>query len=66
MKKLKLHEKNLKEALTGMMTGSGGLFVTMSTGQWSALLDEAYRRGATLIELDDDERPVKAYQLRKN
>ena len=35
----------------------------MSTGQWDALLAEAYRRGHTLLELDDNERPVAAYRL---
>ena len=41
----------------------GTLTFTMSTGQWDALLAEAYRRGHTLLELDDSERPVAAYRL---
>ena len=40
----------------------GTVTLTMSTGQWDALLAEAYRRGHTLLELDDQERPVAAYR----
>ena len=35
---------------------------TMSQNQWDSLLAAAYERGATLLELDDDERPVAAYK----
>jgi hypothetical protein len=35
---------------------------TMSPGQWTPLLAEAYRRGHTLVELDADEKPVAAYR----
>lgn len=41
----------------------GSVTLTMSTGQWNAVLAEAYRRGHTLLELDADERPVAAYRL---
>jgi hypothetical protein len=34
----------------------------MSTGQWDTLLRAAYDQGWVLLELDDDERPVAAYQ----
>lgn len=40
----------------------GALTVTMSTDQWDGLLSAMYRAGAVLLELDDDERPVAAYQ----
>jgi hypothetical protein len=36
--------------------------VTMSVGQWDMLLQGAYERGWTLLELDDDEMPVAAYR----
>ena len=39
-----------------------GLIVTMSIGQWDGLLAAAYDRGAVLLELDDNEMPIKAYQ----
>lgn len=35
--------------------------ITMSIGQWDALLVTAYGSGWILLELDDDENPVKAY-----
>jgi len=41
----------------------GTVTLTMSAGQWDALLAEAYRRGHTLLELDASERPVAAYRL---
>jgi hypothetical protein len=34
----------------------------MSRGQWDTLLQAAYDVGFVLVELDDDERPVKAYR----
>jgi hypothetical protein len=38
------------------------LVVTMSRGQWDGLLAGMYEAGAMLLELDDEERPVAAYQ----
>jgi hypothetical protein len=40
----------------------GQLVMTMSLGQWDAMLASAYRQGWILLELDDDERPVRAYR----
>ncbi len=36
--------------------------VTMSPGQWDALLQAAYDARWTLLEVDADEVPVKAYR----
>jgi len=36
--------------------------MTLSPGQWDALLQSAYEMGYTLIEVDADERPTKAYR----
>jgi len=36
--------------------------ITMSVGQWDAVLSSSYEVGFVLLELDDDERPVGAYQ----
>jgi hypothetical protein len=41
---------------------SGEVTVTMSVGQWDSLLAASYEAGFVLLELDDDERPVRAYQ----
>jgi hypothetical protein len=41
----------------------GSLTITMAVGQWNALLEAGYKQGATLLELDADERPVAAYRL---
>ena len=35
--------------------------MTMSVGQWDFILEEFYKKGATLLELDYKERPVAAY-----
>ncbi len=40
----------------------GGHVVTMSVGQWDALLAAAYNAGWTLLELDHEQRPVRAYR----
>lgn len=62
MKTPELNEIDVNEAMTGFLGGSGGLFATMSTGQWDALLDEVYQRDGTLLELNEDEIPVRAYR----
>ena len=41
--------------------GPGSRIITLSPGQWDAMLDEAYRRGWTLLEIVD-ELPVRAYR----
>jgi hypothetical protein len=40
----------------------GDCLITMSVGQWDALLAQTYKQGWTLLELDDDEQLVAAYQ----
>jgi hypothetical protein len=40
----------------------GQVTVTMSAGQWGALLAAAYAQGGLLLELDDEEFPVAAYR----
>ncbi|MEI6610992.1 MAG: hypothetical protein WCO53_14795 [Deltaproteobacteria bacterium] len=42
----------------------GTINVTMSPGQWDGLLKAAYDAGHYLIEIDKNEKPVKAYQKR--
>lgn len=49
--------------LDAVQLGPGVIIITMSIGQWDALLAEAYRRGHTLLELDANEQPVAAYRL---
>ena len=38
------------------------LVMTMAQGQWDAMLSAAYAAGYVLLELDDEERPVRAYR----
>lgn len=40
----------------------GGRYITMSPFQWDEFLDEAYRTGATLIEVDLEERVMGMYR----
>lgn len=40
----------------------GVLYITMAVGQWDATLAAAYDAGWTLLEMNDDERPVRAYR----
>lgn len=62
MARPELTEIPLDAALDSLFGGTPGGNMTMSIGQWDALLQEAYSTGWTLIELDDDEIPVKAYR----
>ena len=48
--------------MDAVQLGPGVIILTMNSGQWDALLAEAYKRGHTLLELDVDEKPVKAYR----
>ena len=41
---------------------SGQLVVTMAEGQWDDMLSAAYSAGWVLLELDNNERPVRAYR----
>ena len=38
------------------------MLMTMSIGQWDGLLQNAYDDRWILLELDEDEKPVHAYQ----
>jgi hypothetical protein len=42
--------------------GNAILLITMGVGQWDATLLAAYEAGWVLLELDDDEQPVRAYR----
>ena len=46
-------------SMNDMMTG---VIVTMSPGQWDKLLQEAYDRGCTLLEIDKNEMPAAAFR----
>jgi hypothetical protein len=65
MKRPKLNKTDTGEAITAMLAGNNpGCFITLSQGQWDVLLQGAYDRRWTLLELDDDERPIAAYRKR--
>lgn len=60
MKRPKLNEIPLQEALN---TKSPQLMITMSENQWDMFLEEGYfKNNATLIEVDINEKPIKAYK----
>ncbi len=40
----------------------GRCYITMSPGQWDTLLRVAYDEGWILLEIDDHERPVRAFR----
>lgn len=39
-----------------------GVSITMSAGQWDGLLQAAYDVGCTLIEIDQNGKPARAYR----
>lgn len=61
MKRPELHEIAISDAINRCI-----FTVTMSTGQWDGFLESAYNAGAALLELDENEMPVRAYQKRMN
>jgi len=50
--------------LSSTMFGKPSVSVTMSQGQWDSSLQAAYDAGHNLIELDENEIPVRAYKKR--
>lgn len=40
----------------------GVCYITFTSNQWDALLSAAYATGFVLIEMNDAEQPVRAYQ----
>ena len=63
MRRPELNKVPLASALAFLhKPGVGHCFITISVGQWDRLLQEAYERGWTLLELDRKERPIAAYK----
>jgi hypothetical protein len=60
MKRPVLNEVPLNSTIWG--TGKPSVNITMSAGQWNGFLQAAYDAGHNLIELDEDEVPVRAYR----
>jgi hypothetical protein len=53
----------LAEAMAAALGQRGAtIVVTMSEGQWDALLAAAYEQDAILLEVDTNEMPVRAYR----
>ena len=59
MNRPELNEIPLDDALAFW---SGRTYMTMSVGQWDALLQLVYDDDWILLELDPDETPVRAYR----
>jgi hypothetical protein len=55
----------LASAMAAFGSRRGEVIVTMSIGQWDALLAAAYETGCILLELNDDEVPIRAYRKRE-
>ena len=58
MKRPKLNEIHLSKVNP---LNPGQVTITMSKDQWDALLESAYQNGFVLLELDENEKPVRAY-----
>ena len=48
--------------LTAVRFAPGTLTITMGIGQWDNTLAAMYDEGAILLELDEHEQPIRAYQ----
>jgi len=64
MKRPVLNEVSLNHVMESLLGGNPSVNVTMSIGQWDGFLQAAYEAGHNLIELDDNEIPVRAYRKR--
>jgi hypothetical protein len=62
MERPKLNKIDLDGMMAEFLDGCAGVTVTMSPGQWDRLLQSAYDAGHNLIEVDDNEIPVRAYR----
>lgn len=55
----------VKYSLEGVMLDmaiGGHCAITMSPGQWDNLLQSAYDSGWILLEVDENEKPIRAYR----
>jgi len=52
----------LKEISLENLNLKGQMVVTMNKGQWDMFLEKGYENGAILLEVDDNEIPIKAYK----
>jgi hypothetical protein len=65
MERPKLNKIDLKGVMAEFLDGHAVVTVTMSPGQWDKLLQTAYDAGHNLIEVDENENPVRAYRKKK-
>ena len=56
------HLQSISLALVLPLGPKKGIVITMAAGQWDATLAAAYRNGWTLLELDTEEKPSRAYR----
>ncbi len=57
-----MNRPELNEISFPIDLGKPKAIVTMSEGQWDSLLQIAYEEDWILLELDDNEIPVRAYR----
>ena len=62
MKRPKLDPMSLADAMNEILSCKPSVSVTMSVGQWDCFLQASYNQGHKLIEVDDNEMPVRAYR----
>ena len=62
----KTKRPTLEETPISSALNRGVFTVTMSVGQWDGFLQTAYDAGVTLLELDENEMPIRAYRKRMN
>ncbi|HOD64857.1 MAG TPA: hypothetical protein PKO04_11385 [Smithellaceae bacterium] len=62
MKRPELNPVPIDEAMGVLLGYRPMCFITMSVGQWDAILQAAYDSGWMLLELDRREKPIRAYR----
>ena len=62
MERPKLDPMSLTDAMNEILSCKPSVSVTMSPGQWDHFLKSAYDAGHKLIEVDENEMPIRAYR----
>lgn len=62
MERPELNMIDLNEAIANVTSGREKKIITLSPGQWDKMLAETYTGGWLLLEIDQNEQPVRAYQ----
>ena len=59
-------QPDLTETTLDIIFNTPSVIITMAKGQWDTVLESAYQECCTLLELDEQENPIRAYRKDDN